>query len=77
MHYGILQEADEVLLREKHIVMYTTIGVLGNIDVDNSLAEKAPSINHGNDDNGVIKPRSRMSFKTKHELLDFYKQYEK
>ncbi|XP_018810009.2 protein FAR1-RELATED SEQUENCE 5-like isoform X1 [Juglans regia] len=42
-----------------------------------SIVEEVPSSSHGNDDDGVIEPRPGMSFKTEHELLDFYKKYGK
>ncbi|XP_042939478.1 protein FAR1-RELATED SEQUENCE 4-like [Carya illinoinensis] len=58
-------------------------------EADNSLVEEVPSMveevpveevpsrSHGNDDDSVIEPKPWMSFKTEHEIIDYYKQYGK
>ncbi|KAG6700545.1 hypothetical protein I3842_08G117700 [Carya illinoinensis] len=45
--------------------------------VEEVPVEEVPSRSHGNDDDSVIEPKPWMSFKTEHEIIDYYKQYGK
>ncbi|XP_042946090.1 protein FAR-RED IMPAIRED RESPONSE 1-like [Carya illinoinensis] len=65
-------ETDNSLVEEVPSMVEEVPSMLEEVPV-----EEVPSVSCGNDDDSVIEPKPGMSFKTEHELIDYYKQYGK